>query len=98
MQIVTNHSKRNNMKNSLQLLIAMLILVGLSSCGGGGGSAAPQVTGCCQTEGCKVGSTGGVFYVESCTFTKVSRETTIVGHPMPNNLICTADKAVWGCQ
>ena len=97
MQIVTNHSKRNNMKNSLQLPIAMLILAGLSSCGGGGGSAAPQVTGCCQTEGCK-GSTGGVFYVESCTFTKVSRETTIVGHPMPNNLICTADKAVWGCQ
>lgn len=36
MQIVTNYSKRNTMKNSLQLLTAMLILVGLSSCGGGG--------------------------------------------------------------
>ena len=68
----------------------------LAGCGGGG-SSAPQITTCCQTTVCSLN--GKAWYDDYCGYiSPTSKTTTIVGHPTPTGLICTADKALYACK
>ena len=76
---------------------ATLGVIALLAACGGGGSQPPQITTCCQTTVCSLN--GQNWYDDYCgLISPRSNVTTIIGHPTPTGLICTADKALYACK
>jgi hypothetical protein len=77
--------------------ITTLGVIALLAACGGGGSPQPQITTCCQTTVCSLN--GKAWYDEYCgLISPTTKVATIIGHPTPTGLICTADKALYACK